>query len=93
MAVKTYRVVVRGAVTGVGFRWSACREAGRHGGLRGWIRNADDETVECLVQGESADVLDFIAWLRHGPILAVVSECEVCEVHSPGPLAPFATVP
>ncbi|MFA6507624.1 MAG: acylphosphatase [Treponemataceae bacterium] len=57
---------VEGRVQGVGFRWSAIEEARRlH--LSGWIRNADDGSVETYFEGSEAAVDAFIAWLRKGP--------------------------
>src|SRR2546425_1154914 len=42
--------VIRGDVQGVGFRYFLVREA--HGlGLRGWVRNRDDGTVEFVAEG------------------------------------------
>jgi len=73
--VVAYRVRVCGEVTGVGFRYSALHEAYQYPGMRGYVRNADAQTVECLLQGETADVRALIAWLRHGPPSAWVSEC------------------
>jgi len=89
MSSKTYRVRVHGRVTGVGFRYSALAEAERVGGLRGWIRNADARTVECLVQGEEAEVLALLAWLHGGPPGAEVTECDAEEVTRPPRLETF----
>ena len=89
MSAKTYRVLVHGRVTGVGFRYSALDEAERIGGLCGWIRNADARTVECLVQGEDAEVPAFLAWLRAGPPGAVVRQCDIEEIARPPRLEAF----
>ena len=75
-----YRVFVHGRVTGVGFRYSAMREADNHGPLRGYVRNATSRTVECLIQGAPADVQAMLAWLRRGPPSARVIDCEVAPV-------------
>lgn len=60
------RYRVTGRVQGVGFRWSAAREA-RRLGLRGWIRNCSDGAVESLVAGSSVDVGRYRDWLEQGP--------------------------
>ena len=70
------RFWVTGRVQGVGFRWSAQEEARRFG-LAGWVRNADDGSVEGLVQGGRAEVQKFTAWLRHGPRGAQVTNLEL----------------
>ncbi|OGV68408.1 MAG: hypothetical protein A3K19_05215 [Lentisphaerae bacterium RIFOXYB12_FULL_65_16] len=75
--MKAYRVLVRGVVTGVGFRYSARREAAHHEDLQGYVRNADMSTVECVVQGTETDVNAMLAWLRHGPSSARVTSCDI----------------
>ena len=57
---------IRGRVQGVGFRYSAFREAGRLG-LTGWVRNAADGAVEVWAEGPSETLGLFLAWLHRGP--------------------------
>jgi acylphosphatase len=47
--------VVHGDVQGVGFRYFLMREAQRLG-LRGWVRNRDDGTVEFVAEGSRSDL-------------------------------------
>jgi acylphosphatase len=75
-APRAFRARVTGRVQGVGFRWSAVREA-RQLGLRGWVRNADDGSVEVEAEGDPSALADFLAWLRRGPVGAFVSDIEV----------------
>lgn len=49
-----------GTVQGVGFRYTAYHAAERYG-LTGYVRNLDDGRVECLVEGDAADIDQFIA--------------------------------
>jgi acylphosphatase len=70
------RVVVRGRVQGVGYRY-AMVEAATEAGARGWVRNRNDGTVEALVQGESAVVDAIVAWCRRGPPAAHVTSVDV----------------
>jgi len=74
-----FRARVTGRVQGVGFRWSAVREA-RRLGLRGWVRNADDGSVELEAEGAPAALADFLAWLHRGPAGAFVGGVEVHPV-------------
>jgi acylphosphatase len=76
------RVVVSGRVTGVAFRWHTRHKAEDYDDLRGWVRNLDRRTVECVVQGENWMVAEMVAWLRHGPPAARVAaiQVSVCEV-------------
>jgi acylphosphatase len=79
--------VVHGSVQGVGFRWSCSREAERLG-VRGWVRNRPDGTVEAVAEGDAAAVEELVAWLRHGPRFSDVSHVEVVD-EEPAGLASF----
>ena len=74
--MKAIHAVVEGEVQGVGFRYSALREA-RALGVSGWVRNADDGTVEVWAEGEAAAIEEFLAWLRVGPSAAWVRDVKV----------------
>ena len=60
------RIIVRGRVQGVGFRWHALRLAAGLP-LTGWVRNLPDGSVECFVQGEEAAIRRFMDVLSDGP--------------------------
>ena len=60
------RAVVKGRVQGVGFRWFAERAA-RELGVRGWVRNLSDGTVETVAEGEDAAVAAYLSRLERGP--------------------------
>jgi acylphosphatase len=64
--VTARRAVVKGRVQGVGFRWYAERAA-RELGVRGWVRNLSDGTVETVAEGEDGAVAAFLARLELGP--------------------------
>jgi acylphosphatase len=53
-------------VQGVGFRYSACREA-RRLGVEGWVRNLPDGDVEVWAEGPRDAVAAFREWLEEGP--------------------------
>jgi acylphosphatase len=72
----TLRLRIRGRVQGVGFRHYMTREARRRG-VAGWVRNRLDGTVEAIVQGSREAVDGVIAWARHGPPSAHVTDVEV----------------
>ena len=67
---------VRGRVQGVGFRYALQHEA-RRLGLSGWVRNRHDGSVEAAVCGPSEAVEKLIAWARHGPPNARVTDLKV----------------
>ncbi|MGF6777353.1 acylphosphatase [Paraburkholderia sp. GAS334] len=71
--IETYYVHVRGLVQGVGFRHATVRQA--HAlGIKGWVANLDDGSVEAMLQGAANQVDRMLSWLRHGPPAARVTE-------------------
>jgi len=68
-------VAVRGRVQGVGFRWFV-RERARSLGLRGWVRNRQDGSVEVLALGDDLALDKLREYLRSGPDGARVSDVE-----------------
>lgn len=58
--------VVSGRVQGVGFRFFARRAAGETG-VKGWVRNLPDGSVETLAEGEAEAVTRYLERLREGP--------------------------
>lgn len=70
-------VLIGGRVTGVGFRWHTRHQAENYAGLRGYVRNRDSRTVECLLQGESWMVEEMVECLRRGPAWARVESVRV----------------
>ena len=77
------RAVVRGVVQGVGFRFFAQRSA-RSLGVRGWVRNRADGTVESVAEGEDVAVAEYLALLERGPSGARVDDVEVEPVDPEG---------
>lgn len=57
---------VSGRVQGVGFRYSAIREAHRLK-VNGWVRNASNGEVEVWAEGTQEKLDAFLQWLRKGP--------------------------
>ena len=72
------RVVVRGRVQGVFFR-DTCRREARSRGVTGWVRNANDGSVEAAFEGQPAAVEAMINWSHRGPDGADVAAVEVVE--------------
>jgi acylphosphatase len=65
------RLTIAGRVQGVGFRAWTCREARRRG-LRGWVRNRADGSVEALLIGEAAALEAMAEACWRGPPVAEV---------------------
>jgi acylphosphatase len=73
MAIVRAHVVISGRVQGVYFRGNV-RERAESMGLRGWVRNLTDGTVEAVFEGEEEDVRRMLAWCDKGPPAARVDE-------------------
>lgn len=74
--MRRVHLTASGRVQGVFFRASARDEASRLG-LTGWVRNAEDGTVEAEVQGEDPAVDSFADFCRSGPGSAAVTDLQV----------------
>jgi DNA ligase D-like protein (predicted 3'-phosphoesterase) len=77
------RVVVRGAVQGVGFRDATVRRAHELDVL-GWVRNDDDGAVRVHAEGAEDAVEALLGFLREGPRGAQVEDVEVESVKVEG---------
>lgn len=71
MTVK--RLVIRGVVQGVGFRYAMTAQA-RLLGITGWVRNRRDGSVEAMIAGDAVQVDAMLAWSRRGPAGAIVDD-------------------
>ncbi len=64
--MKATRLLIRGIVQGVGFRYFAIRAA-RELGITGWVRNLNDGRVEAMAAGPPEALSEFIGRMRQGP--------------------------
>ncbi len=79
MESRCVSLLIHGRVQGVFYRAKA-RAAGASLGLRGWVRNRDDGTVEATACGPSEAVEQYIAWCHEGPPAARVGRIEIREL-------------
>jgi acylphosphatase len=82
MAVRAH-LTVTGSVQGVWYRGSMQDEA-RRLGVAGWVRNERDGSVVAEAEGDRAAVDALIAWARHGPPGARVSDVQVAWLPATG---------
>ena len=61
-----WRMIIEGRVQGVGFR-ASCHRRALELGLRGWVRNRLDGSVEVQVEGPPQDIAELRAWCEKGP--------------------------
>ncbi len=76
MTNSAHRLEIRGRVQGVGYRWAMVEQAARLG-VRGWVRNRRDGSVEAMVAGTPEAVDQMIDWARRGPRSAAVTGVDV----------------
>ena len=74
--MKTVRLTIAGRVQGVGYRLWAERTATALG-IRGWVRNRADGSVELLATGDEGAVAGLIEACRQGPRAAMVTDVAV----------------
>jgi acylphosphatase len=78
MTHRTVHVRITGRVQGVGFRaWT--EDVAAELGLRGWVRNRKDGSVEAIFSGSETAVADMLARCKSGPPVARVDGVVVAE--------------
>jgi acylphosphatase len=88
MAVRAH-LTVAGYVQGVWYRGSMQEEARRlH--VAGWVRNERDGSVVAEAEGDRSAVEALIAWARHGPPGARVTDVQVDWIPATGERTDFA---
>jgi acylphosphatase len=66
-------LLIRGRVQGVGYR-ATFAEVAIKLGLRGWVRNRHDGSVEAYVHGSNDSIDAIVTWAKRGPPAAQVDE-------------------
>ena len=80
--ITTMRLVIAGRVQGVCFRDFAVREA-RALGLKGWVRNRSDGSVEAVASGPDDKIKAFVGKCTRGPTSARVTHIDMESVPPP----------
>jgi acylphosphatase len=81
--MRAARLRITGRVQGVGYRAWALQMASRLG-LRGWVRNRSDGSVEAVIIGEENAVDRMIEACREGPYAARVADVAVSDAADDG---------
>jgi len=69
-------IKIRGLVHGVSFRSSMAQLASDLG-VRGWVRNLPDGSVEAFLEGDERKVKRVVDWAKFGPPRARVDKLEI----------------
>jgi len=86
--VSRIHLVVHGRVQGVFYRHSAA-EFARQLGLKGWVRNRFDGSVEVLAEGPAESLAALRQWCARGPAGANVRSMEEIKEQETGEFAEF----
>lgn len=81
--MRRVRVVIRGRVQGVGYRYSMCDRADEVG-VAGWVRNRRDGSVEAEIEGTDEQVAELLSWAAEGPPMGRVDGVSVTDVEPTG---------
>lgn len=73
---KRVHIVASGRVQGVGYRAAIYQKAVELG-IKGWVRNLADGSVEILAEGEKTGIAAFVGWCEKGPRWASVDKLQV----------------
>lgn len=77
------RLIIHGKVQGVYFR-ETLRGRADIRGVRGWVTNRADGTVEAALEGRRADVEALVGFCRQGPARAEVDRIEIRDEEPEG---------
>lgn len=76
-------IIVHGKVQGVGFRYYVNQSA-RRIGIRGWVRNLPDGTVEIDAEGPVTQMKTFVEAVKKGSPRSKVTNLEVRDKEPAG---------
>lgn len=75
MENKRVRLIIQGKVQGVFFRAST-KDKAKELGLKGFVRNSPDGTVEVIAEGDINQLRKFVDWCHIGPDLSRVDSVQ-----------------
>ena len=76
--MKQYEYIITGRVQGVGFRYYVYKKANELG-LKGWVRNTVDGSVQVVAQGDESVLNILVEYLYVGPPLARIDKISKVE--------------
>lgn len=77
--MKSYYVLFKGQVQGVGFRYTVAIEATKRN-IFGDVKNLDNGDVECHFEGDNKDILALIRYLTSNPGFIIIDDYFMKEV-------------
>jgi len=82
-------LTIEGWVQGVFYRASTVQEATRLG-VKGWVRNCPDGSVEVVAEGNKKKIDELIEWCRQGPAGAQVRNVQLRRENHQGAFEDFS---
>jgi acylphosphatase len=76
--IRSYRIIVKGKVQGVGYRFNAQAQAHKYD-LTGFVKNEHDKSVLIHAEGKEENINKFIEWCYVGPRRSDVTEVNAEE--------------
>ena len=89
MAKSRAKVIAKGIVQGVNFRYYSQRQAAKFN-ITGWVKNLPDGSVAAVFEGDEQDVEAMVQWCRRGPPSAQVTELIVQPEEYRGEFSSFS---
>jgi acylphosphatase len=86
--LRAKRFIVHGHVQGVGFRYATLRVAERYG-VKGWVRNSVDGTVEIVAEGTPDSLTKLSKWLATGAAGSRVTRVDSYDARTIGTYTRF----
>jgi acylphosphatase len=73
LKMPTLHLIIKGKVQGVFYRATA-KDVADDLGIKGWIKNTEDDDVEAIVTGPDGQLKKFVDWCWEGPRRAEVRD-------------------
>ena len=70
-----FKIQIKGRVQGVGFRWSAVKEA-KSRGITGFVKNLSDGSVYIEAEGSREQLKAYLEWCKSGPAFGFVESAK-----------------
>ncbi|MCM8821082.1 MAG: acylphosphatase [Candidatus Omnitrophica bacterium] len=86
--MKRVHIVISGRVQGVGFRFYT-RDIALETGVKGWVKNKYDGTVEVVAEGKQEEIDKFLKKLKEGYLGRNISRTEEREEPYTGEFTSF----
>lgn len=77
--IQCLKIIVKGRVQGVGFRWSAKKAAEKYN-LEGIVKNLTNGNVYIEAEGNKENLEQFVIWCHQGPNYAQVENVQTEEI-------------